>query len=61
MPVHVEKMTNRVNVVDGELPLSEAQVEKLVKIILRRLEQREREAESAREATVVRPRAAPPA
>ncbi len=61
MPVHVENMTSTVNVVDGELPLSEAQIEKLVGIVLRRLEQQKREAESAREATAVRPRAAPPA
>lgn len=59
MPVHVEEMTSRVGVVNGELPLSEAQVEKLVMLILRRLEQQQRETENTREATSVRSQAAP--
>ncbi len=59
MPVHVEDMTSRVGIVDGELPLSEIQVEKLVQIILRRVEQQQRESDGAREATTVRPQAAP--
>ena len=59
MPVHVEDMTSRVSIVDGELPLSQAQVEKLVQLILYRLAQQQRESEDAREATTVRPQAAP--
>ena len=59
MPVHVENMSNEVTAFDGELPLGEAQVEKVVKIVLRRLEEQEREARRKREATMLRAQAAP--
>jgi hypothetical protein len=59
MPVHVEEMSSEVAVMDGDLPLSEKQVEKLVQIILRRLEEKKREAESSREATMLRHSARP--
>jgi hypothetical protein len=59
MPVHVEEMTSEVAVMDGDLPLSERQVEKLIQIILRRLEEKKREAESSREATTLRRSARP--
>jgi hypothetical protein len=59
MPVHVEEMTSEVAVMDGDLPLSEKQVEKLVQIVLRRLEEKTREAEMSREATALRRSARP--
>lgn len=59
MPVHVEEMTSEVAVLDGDLPLSEKQVEKLVQIILRRLEEEQRGAASNREATTLRRSARP--
>jgi hypothetical protein len=59
MPVHVEEMTSEVAVMDGDLPLSERQVEKLIQIVLRRLEEKKREAESSREATTLRRSARP--
>lgn len=60
MPVHVENMTTEVTLLDADLPLSEAQVEKLVKLILRRLEQNMKEGESSHEATTLRRTARPP-
>ena len=61
MPLHIEDITNEVTVVDGELPLSEAQVERLVAVVLKRLEGKEREASKRRAATELRRGAAPPA
>ncbi len=60
MPVHVEEMSSEVTVVSGDLPLSEAQLEKLVKLVLRRLEQHQREGARVREATQLRRGATPP-
>jgi hypothetical protein len=60
MPVHVEEMTSDVAVLDGDLPLTEAQMEKLVKLVLQRLEEKQREARQFREATALRREAAPP-
>jgi hypothetical protein len=60
MPVHVEEMTSEVAVFEGDLPLSEAQLDKLVKLVLQRLTEKQREAKQIREATVLRREAAPP-
>lgn len=59
MPVYVNEMTTDVTVVDGELPLNEAQLETLVKLVLERFERQCRKAEQVREATELRPQAAP--
>jgi hypothetical protein len=59
MSVHIDQMTSEVGVSAGELPLSPAQIEKLVAILLRRLDQRDRERQRLGEATAVRPQAAP--
>lgn len=61
MPVHIEEMTSEVTVVDGELPLSEAQVERLVAAVIKRLEGKRREAEKRQAATALRSGVAPPA
>jgi hypothetical protein len=60
MPVNIERMSSEVTVFDGELPLSPAQLERLVQIMLQRLEQREYNKRQQREATQLRPQAAPP-
>lgn len=54
MPVHVEEMHSEVTVLDGDLPLTAAQIDKLVKIILDKLEERGREARRRHEAIAVR-------
>ena len=51
MPVNVEQMTADVSIVEGELPFSEAQLERLVALVAHRLEQRARDKASSREAT----------
>lgn len=61
MPVHIQEMTEEVTVVEGELPLTAAQIEKLVQIVLSRLEGKQREARKVSEATALRRGATPPA
>ena len=60
MPVHVEEMTSEVAVLDGDLPLSEQQMEKLAALVLRRLEEKQRAERQTREATALRRQARPP-
>lgn len=59
MPVHVEEMTSEVTVMEGELPLSQAQLDKLVNIVLARLEEKQRAAQRRQEATRLRSGSAP--
>jgi hypothetical protein len=54
MPVHIEDMQTEVTVFDGDLPLSQMQIEKLVKIIIRRLEEQQKNAQSNRQTTEIR-------
>jgi hypothetical protein len=60
MPVHIEAMTSEVTVVEGELPFTPAQIETLVKLVLRRLAAKQHEAKQTREATALRREAMPP-
>jgi hypothetical protein len=59
MPVHIENLETDVTVASGDLPLSEAQIESLVQLVLKRLQDMEREQRRNREATMLRSRAAP--
>jgi hypothetical protein len=59
MPVHVGEFTSEVTVTEGELPLTEAQVEKLVGIVLARLQRHKRNEQMMREATTLRPQSTP--
>jgi hypothetical protein len=59
MPVRVEEMTSEVVAAMGDLPLTEAQIEKLLQIIMRQLAERERAEGHSREATALRRRVAP--
>jgi hypothetical protein len=61
MPVDIGKVTTEVVVADGDLPLSAAQLEKLVQFVLRRLEEKRRAEQLTRDATTIRAQAAPPA
>jgi len=59
MPVHIEDMQTDVTVFDGDLPLSPEQIEKLVKLVLRRLEEQQQNAMSRRQSTEIRNSAIP--
>lgn len=60
MPVRIEEMDVSVAVVDGDLPFTELQLERLVALVAKRLHQGEREASQRREATATRAGVAPP-
>ena len=60
MPMHIEKMTSDVSVQDGDLPLTPAQIEKLVALVISKLEDRAREAQRARAATKLTRQASQP-
>ena len=60
MPVHIEEMTSEVSIIEGELPLTAQQIDKLVRLIMRRIDERCREAEKVRQATEVRRQASRP-
>lgn len=60
MPVHVEEMSTEVTAMDGEIPLTEGQIERLVQIILKRLDDKLREARKAQDAVSLKRSAAPP-
>jgi len=60
MSVHVEELTSELTVVDGDLPLSLAQIEKLTKLVIQRIEQRKRQNAQHRESTSPRDSAISP-
>lgn len=60
MPIQIEEITSEVTAVGGALPLSQEQIERLVQIVLKRLDGKQRESEKHREATALRRGAAPP-
>ena len=51
MPMHIERLTSEVSLQDGDLPLTPPQIERLVALVLSRIEARSREQELARKAT----------
>jgi len=59
MPVHIGEMSSYVTVLDGDLPLNEEQLDKLVQLVLKKLAEKEREQGYIQEATQLRRRAAP--
>jgi len=56
MPVHVDELSSEITVVEGELPLTPPQIEKLVKLVMRRIADQQRNEERARAATRIRSR-----
>lgn len=60
MAFNLEEVTSEVTVLEGELPLSRAQIDKLVQIVIARLQELQRDAGNRREATSIRSQAAPP-
>jgi hypothetical protein len=61
MSINVGEMNTDMTVVDGELPLNERQVEKLVQVILKRLDSMKRDEEKSKDATSLNRSNAPPA
>lgn len=59
MPVHVDEMTTEVAAFEGEMPLSPEQLDRIVDLVMKRLEAREQEMKMHREATMIRAQARP--
>lgn len=57
MPLHIERMTSDVSLQD--LSLTPAQLDKLVALVINKLEERAREAQKARAATALKRQASP--
>lgn len=53
MTVHIGKLTSEVTVQDADTTLSPAQIERIVSLVLSRLEDRAREARRHQNATVI--------
>ncbi len=60
MPVNIGEMTSDTTVFEGQLPLDPKQIDKLVELVLERLEEKQRESQDGDEATNIRRQAAPP-
>lgn len=61
MPVNIENVTSDVTLINGDLPLSDAQIEQIVILVMRRLEAKQRADCRAQQATMLRSQAAPSA
>jgi hypothetical protein len=60
MPLHIEELSSEVTVIDGDQSISEKQKEMLVQMVIRRLAEKNREAERRLKATELRRQAAEP-
>ena len=60
MPVHIEEMSSEVMVVEGELPMSSMQIDKLAKVVMSRIAAWGKAAESNREATQLKRQSSAP-
>jgi hypothetical protein len=59
MTVHINQISSDVTAIAGDLPMSNEQLEKLIKLVIYRLEQKQREEKYNREATCIRNQLAP--
>jgi hypothetical protein len=60
MPMHIERLTSDVSVQDGDLALTQSQIEKLVALVISKLEDRARASQRSAAATKLMRCAAPP-
>jgi len=58
--VHIEEMTSDVSIVEGEMPLTPAQIEKLVKLVAKRIGEMQTNAERIKDATKLKRQSSPP-
>lgn len=54
MPVHIDEMVSDVTIVEGELPLTPVQIEKLVQLVMCRIADKHLDTQRSRAATKVR-------
>jgi hypothetical protein len=60
MPVHLQELVSEVTVVAGDLPLTEPQIERLVKIVIKRLAEMQLDASRVHAATKLRRQSSSP-
>jgi hypothetical protein len=60
MPFHIEEVKSEVTVLDGDLPLTPAQMEKLIDVVMKRIEDKGRNAAIAHDAASIQRHVAPP-
>lgn len=60
MPVHIDEMSSEVTVIEGELPLTAMQIDKLAKVVMGRIAEKSREAKQNREATQLKRQSSAP-
>jgi hypothetical protein len=60
MGMHIEKMSSEVSLHEGEVALTQQQIDKFVALVISKLEDRAREAQRMRGATQIKRAAAPP-
>lgn len=53
MPIHIEQVTTDVAIFDGDVPLSDAQLERIAALAAARVEAGRRDADERREATSI--------
>jgi hypothetical protein len=54
VPIHIDEMTTEVDAFEGELPLSQPQLERLIELVLSRIEDKQRERGRMQESTQIR-------
>lgn len=59
MPVQIGELESDMTVMDGDMPFSERQLERLVEMVCKRLEQKKREREQVNDSTTLTPSARP--
>jgi len=60
MPVHIDEMTSDVTIVEGELPLTPPQIEKLVKLVMHRIAEKKTDAQRTRAAVQLKRQSSTP-
>ena len=60
MPVHIDEMSSEVMVVQGELPLTMMQIDKLAKLVMARIAEKAKEGQRNREATQLKRQSSAP-
>lgn len=60
MPVYVDNFTTDTEITQGNMPLESEQIEQIVRLVMKRMAERDRNARSQREASELRNTSVPP-
>jgi hypothetical protein len=60
MPMHINELTSEVAITSGDLPLSQAQLDKLVNLVMHRINEKHRQATLTKEAAKLDQSVVPP-